>query len=276
MRVSPVADLAVKLERRKRQASAGWKSEWRSWKQNISGLKDRERRLAAQGSNRALDVGGERYGRYGLFRVQPRLVHRLARHSQRGVFPDHRPATDPRHGAPDHGRRDVFPGRKADLEARSSIISIRMRPRCARMVRDPEGRYTITKEIITNPHHPVVMSMRCWRARVGSLQDKVYALLSPHLNGGGEGNSARTVEVAGKRSFMAWRTISRCHGLRLRVSPGELRLCGHERRMAGPAELQDGLGVWVSALNGNIALMGEVNLSHQAAGTRFHDCDRLW
>ena len=70
--------------------------------------------FGAPGLAAALDVGGQRYGGHGIFGVQPGLVHGLARHSERGVFSDHRPAPDPRYGVPDLGRRDVFPGRKAD------------------------------------------------------------------------------------------------------------------------------------------------------------------
>src|SRR5438309_10772659 len=32
---------------------------------------------------------------------------------------------------------------------------------------------------------------------------KCYALLAPHLNGGGAGNSARSIDVAGKRCLLA-------------------------------------------------------------------------
>ena len=35
---------------------------------------------------------------------------------------------------------------------------------------------------------------------------KCYALLAPHLDGGGADNSARSVEIAGKRWLLAWKT----------------------------------------------------------------------
>jgi glucoamylase len=34
---------------------------------------------------------------------------------------------------------------------------------------------------------------------------KVYALLAPHLDGGGAGNSARAVDVAGHKVLLAWK-----------------------------------------------------------------------
>src|SRR2546425_2807078 len=51
---------------------------------------------------------------------------------------------------------------------------------------DPEGRYTLEKEIITDPHLPCLLQ----RTRVtGDPQFvsrlKLYALCAPHLNGGG-------------------------------------------------------------------------------------------
>jgi glucoamylase len=34
---------------------------------------------------------------------------------------------------------------------------------------------------------------------------KVYALLAPHLDGGGAGNSARAVDIAGHKVLLAWK-----------------------------------------------------------------------
>jgi glucoamylase len=84
--------------------------------------------------------------------------------------------------------------------------------------RDPDGRYSLTKEMICDPHHGVVLQ----RVRLEAHADlmprlKLYALLAPHLDGG-----------------------------ELRVHADELRVCGRERRLAGPdAEHEDELGVWV-------------------------------
>jgi glucoamylase len=33
----------------------------------------------------------------------------------------------------------------------------------------------------------------------------VYALLAPHLDGGGAGNSARAVDIAGRKVLLAWK-----------------------------------------------------------------------
>ena len=34
---------------------------------------------------------------------------------------------------------------------------------------------------------------------------KVYALLAPHLDGGGAGNSARALDLAGHKVVLAWK-----------------------------------------------------------------------
>ena len=76
--------------------------------------------------------------------------------------------------------------------------------------RDPEGRYSLTKEIICDPHHSVVLT----RVRLEGDADllprlKVYALLAPHLDGGGAGNTARAVDIAGHKMLLAWKNSGR-------------------------------------------------------------------
>ena len=64
---------------------------------------------------------------------------------------------------------------------------------------------------------------------------KCYALLAPHLNGGGAGNSARSVQVAGKRVLLAWKgPVSLAMGADCGFTRSSLRLCGRERRLPGP------------------------------------------
>ena len=65
--------------------------------------------------------------------------------------------------------------------------------------RDPEGRYALTKEIICDPHHAVVIQ----RVKLTGHEEllprlKLYALLAPHLDGGGAGNTARAVDIFGR------------------------------------------------------------------------------
>ena len=133
--------------------------------------------------------------------------------------------------------------------------------------RDPGGRYTLTKEIICDPHHSVLLQ----RVRLEGHDDllprlKVYALLAPHLDGGGAGNTARALDVAGHRMLLAWKDP---WSLAMGSSCGFSRVsCGFVGASDGWRDLMEKFRMdWEfgSATNGNIAMMGELNLA--AAGT---------
>ena len=127
---------------------------------------------------------------------------------------------------------------------------------------DPDGRYALTKEIICDPHHSVLLM----RVRLEGDTDllprlKVYALLAPHLDGGGAGNSARAVDVAGYRMLLAWKDE---WSLAMGASCGFSRVsCGFVGCSDGWRDLKDNFRMdWEfgSATNGNLAVMGELNL----------------
>ena len=129
--------------------------------------------------------------------------------------------------------------------------------------RDPEGRYTLTKEIICDPHHSVVLQ----RVRLVAHKDllprlKVYALLAPHLDDGGMGNTARAVDVAGHRMLMAWKEP---WALAIGTSCGFVRVsCGFVGASDGWRDLMENFQMnWEfgSASNGNVAVMGELDLA---------------
>jgi len=72
--------------------------------------------------------------------------------------------------------------------------------------RERGGRYRVTKLILSNPHFStVIMHVKVEGDESVLSRMKGYALLAPHLNGGGAGNSARSVDVAGKRCLLAWK-----------------------------------------------------------------------
>ncbi len=128
---------------------------------------------------------------------------------------------------------------------------------------DLDGRYTVTKEFISDPHLPVVLM----HVTVGGDESvlsrlKCYALLAPHLNGGGAGNSARSIEVAGQRSIMAWKENT---SLAMSVSGGFTRTsCGYVGSSDGFQDLITNMRMtWEfgQALDGNIAVMGEIDLA---------------
>jgi glucoamylase len=126
--------------------------------------------------------------------------------------------------------------------------------------RDGDGRYTLTKEIINDPHYPVVLI----RVRLAGEKDflsrlQVYALLSPHVDGGGKGNSARTLMVAGQMAALAWKNNT---SLVLATNGGFSRAsCGYVGTSDGWQDLKHNLTMdWEfgSALDGNVSVMGQI------------------
>jgi glucoamylase len=130
--------------------------------------------------------------------------------------------------------------------------------------RDKNGRYTIVREMISDPHYPVVLV----HVRVEGDEEllprlRLYALLSPHLEGGGMENNARVADVAGKHVLVAWRdTMS----LAMACDQGFSRAsCGFVGASDGWQDLKQNFQMdWEfgSALNGNIAIMGEIPVEH--------------
>ena len=136
---------------------------------------------------------------------------------------------------------------------------------------DPEGRYRLIKEIISDPHQPVVLAHVRLEGHAELLPRlKVYALLAPHLDDGGAGNSARVLDVAGHKMLLAWKGD---WALALGASCGFSRVsCGFVGASDGWSDLADNFRMdWEfgSATGGNIALMGELNMSRAATGDAF-------
>jgi glucoamylase len=134
--------------------------------------------------------------------------------------------------------------------------------------RDPEGRYTLTKEIICDPHHAVVLNHVRIEGDAELLPRlKVYALLAPHLDIGGAGNSARAVDLAGRKVLMAWKgrwSLAMAANCGLTSSGFSRVSCGFVGLSDGWRDLVDNFRMdWEfgSATNGNIAVMGELDLS---------------
>ena len=128
---------------------------------------------------------------------------------------------------------------------------------------DPLHRYTVTKEFISDPHHPVVlMNVKVTGDPAVLSRLKCYALLAPHLDGGGADNSARSVEVAGQRALLAWKGST---SLAMGVDCGFTRSsCGYVGTSDGYQDLSTNMQMdWQfgQALNGNIAVMGEIDVA---------------
>jgi glucoamylase len=151
---------------------------------------------------------------------------------------------------------------KRDLERTFEYIDS-----CSSAVRlinsDHQGRYRIIKEIIADPHHPVVLLRVRLEGEERLLSRmKAYALLAPHLDVGGADNSGFVLDLSGKRTLLASK-----HGISLvmAASCGFSRAsCGFVGRSDGWQDLTDNFQMdWQfgSAENGNIALTGEIDIA---------------
>jgi len=154
-----------------------------------------------------------------------------------------------------------FHEEKRDFEYEFSYIDPGA-PACRVVTTAPGGLYKVTKEFISNPHHPVVlMNVKIDAAPEILAKLKCYALLAPHLDGGGAGNSARSIEIAGKRSILAWKGI---YSLALGTSCGFSRSsCGYVGTSDGFTDLSSNKQLdWQfgEALDGNLALTGEIEI----------------
>ena len=128
---------------------------------------------------------------------------------------------------------------------------------------DLDGRYTVTKEFLSDPHHPVVLMNVKIEGEEALLQRlKCYVLLAPHLDGGGAHNSARSIDVAGQRCLLAWKN---------NVALAMGASCGFSRSSSGFVGKSDGYQdlsrnmkmdwQFGEALDGNLAMMGEVEVA---------------
>jgi len=71
---------------------------------------------------------------------------------------------------------------------------------------DGDRRYRLIKEIIADPHQPcVLVHMRIEATEEWAGRLHMYALLAPHLEVGGWGNSARRLRIGGKTILLAWK-----------------------------------------------------------------------
>ena len=130
---------------------------------------------------------------------------------------------------------------------------------------DPEGRYRILKEVIADPHQPCVLV----KTRVDADPDmlarlRLFALLAPHLEVGGRGNTGNVVETL-------WGKVLTAHKgntwLVLAASVPFLRCsCGYAGTSDGWQDLAGNLRMdweYDCAPDGNIALTGELDFRRE-------------
>ncbi len=125
------------------------------------------------------------------------------------------------------------------------------------------ARYRLIKHVLTDPHRSVLLVHAKVEVLDESLRGKLYlyALLAPHIARQGAGNSGRCSEVGGHNLFHAER--NNIH-LVMGCSAGFLRRSvGFVGASDGWQDLMDNFKMdWEfdAAENGNIALIGEINL----------------
>jgi glucoamylase len=129
---------------------------------------------------------------------------------------------------------------------------------------DPKGRYRLAKEIMADPHNPCVLIHTSLEVEA-DLQAKVrlFVLCAPHLEIGGWGNNGQVVSVAGRRILVAYKGDT---WLALGASvPFKRCSCGYVGVNDGWTDLADNYQMdWEfdCVHDGNIALTGEIDLSH--------------
>jgi len=127
---------------------------------------------------------------------------------------------------------------------------------------DPDGRYSVIKEVITDPTLPCVLQ----RVRLAGAPDflsglHLYILGAPHLNVGGWNNNGYVVESAGRKLLAAekdgtWLVIGAS-------VPFSRLSCGYSGTSDGWTDLADNFKLdweFAEATGGNIALTGELDL----------------
>lgn len=132
-----------------------------------------------------------------------------------------------------------------------------------------QGRYRLTKTILTDPKRDVLLQRVTFEALTGELSDyAVYALLSPHLANHGAGNTGWAGDYKGVPMLFAHRDNV---ALALACSAPWLgRSCGYVGVSDGWQDVSTHKKMtwfYPEAPDGNVALMGEIDL--QACGGEF-------
>ena len=138
--------------------------------------------------------------------------------------------------------------------------------------RAPDGAYTLTKEIIADPHLPCLLVNARLDCGEAALREKLrlYVLLAPHLNVGGAHNNGYVVEAVGRQILVAEKngTWLACAA----TLPFARLSCGYVGASDGWTDLTHHKTLtWEfdRALDGNIALTGELDVAAAKNGDAF-------
>jgi glucoamylase len=129
--------------------------------------------------------------------------------------------------------------------------------------RDPEDRYRLEIEAITDPHQACVLLHTVVEGDPDFIRKlHLYVLLAPHLDVGGWGNSGNVTRVAGREFLTAHK-----NGTWLAMAatvPFVERSCGYVGENDGWRDLARDFRLdqkYAAVTNGNIALIAEIDLS---------------
>lgn len=129
----------------------------------------------------------------------------------------------------------------------------------------PKGGYRFVKEVIADPHQSCILirgRLEGNTKRVKELQ--LYALLAPHLEVSGSGNSARRTQVGGREVLVAWKGQT---WLAMGCNTGFKRTsCGYVGHSDGWQDLHDNFKMdweFESATNGNVALTAQIEVPNR-------------
>ena len=133
----------------------------------------------------------------------------------------------------------------------------------------PDGRYQLTKEVITDPHQPTLLI----DARLGGDPEflnklHLYVLLAPHLAVGGWGNNGNVTQIVGHEFLTAHK-----NGVWLALganAPFLRASCGYVGSTDGWQDISSDFTMdnhFAAATDGNIALTAEVDLRRGYAFT---------
>ncbi len=131
---------------------------------------------------------------------------------------------------------------------------------------DREGRYRLVKEIVVDPHSPVLLMHTRLEILDSKLRGKLrlFALLAPHVKGTGKNNSAWQCNVGGRRLIeMEREDIDMSLGC---LPDFTRRSVGYVGYSDGWQDLMDNFKLdweFESADDGNVAVMGEIDLSQE-------------
>ena len=157
--------------------------------------------------------------------------------------------------------KDFFSEEKRDCDSRVSwlndgVPAFRFANTCR------TGRYRVEKEILADPHRPVIIQRVKFTPLSGKLGDyRLFALLAPHLDNQGANNTAFISSIEGRNWLLAQhnRTAlamvcssgwSRCSVGYVGTSDGWQDLVRHKQMT----------WQYTRAENGNVALTGEIDL----------------